>query len=92
MPSKGLLCEVKVNLKGIVTAFPSKKALIDFLLRRSYSKQIILEELQALVNERSSLALVSRIFKQINAILQENPNWFVLIFFSTLKFTNLKIE
>lgn len=74
MPAKGLLCEVKVNLKGIIKAYSSKKALIDFLLRRSYSKQIILEQLQTLVNERTSLALVSRIFKQINAILKENPN------------------
>jgi len=73
IPSKGLLCEVKVNLEGIICAFTKKRILIDFLLRRTNSKQIILQQLQTLVREKSSLAVVSRIFKQVNAILQEYP-------------------
>ena len=77
IPSKGLLFEVKINLPSIIKSFSQKKLLIDFLLRRSNTKQLILEQLQILIDDKPSLSLLSRIFKQLNAVLQVNQEKYV---------------
>ncbi len=67
--NEGYLWEVDLNLTALVLCFPDKKKLVDFLMKRVNSKQLLLQVLKNMIEECESLAIISEIFDMLNMVL-----------------------
>ena len=65
-----------VNLEAISISFSEKTKLIDFLMRRSNSKALILKVMKGLLEDTERLAVISAIFDQLNVVLASAPERF----------------
>ena len=73
-PEDGLLWETRLNLSAIIQSFSSPVQTVDFLLRRSNSKQLCLTVLRKTISEQYPLSIIAAIFKRINVILQSSSS------------------
>jgi len=66
----GTLWTVSVDLEPMLQLMPDKTQLIDFLLRRTGSKPMILDVIRTLLHPdaQGELAIISTIFDQLNAV------------------------
>jgi len=67
-----------VNLEAISFSFSEKTKLIDFLMRRSNSKALILKVMKGLLEDTERLAVISAIFDQLNVVLASAPERFLI--------------
>jgi len=65
----GYLWEVIINLDQVAKSFYDKIRLVDFLLRRSFSKFVLLKVLKNLIQENETLSMISTVFDKLNQIL-----------------------
>ena len=65
----GLIYYVHLNLNAIILTFTDKKRLIDFLMKRTNSKELLLNELKSIINDGESLFILADIFDLLNLVL-----------------------
>ena len=70
----GYLWQLRVDLEAIAMTFPDRVRLIDFLLRRSGSKQLLLRVLKMVIEEGASVSTLAKIFDKLNIILKSVPD------------------
>jgi hypothetical protein len=58
--------------KGLAQCFADKKKLVDFLMKRSHSLQLVLSTLRNLIEECESLSIISEIFDMLNYVLNSD--------------------
>eukprot|EP01091_Cochliopodium_minus_P006647 TRINITY_DN16659_c0_g1_i1.p1 TRINITY_DN16659_c0_g1~~TRINITY_DN16659_c0_g1_i1.p1 ORF type:complete len:636 (+),score=129.50 TRINITY_DN16659_c0_g1_i1:222-1910(+) len=69
----GFLWKIRLNLKEISLAFSYDHIrLVQFLLRRAKSKQLLLDSLKTIIENRSSLSVLSKIFDIFADILMKD--------------------
>jgi len=66
---QGYLWEVALNPESLAASFPDKKKLVDFLMKRSNSKGILLQVLKNVIEDCETLSVISEIFDVLNQTL-----------------------
>jgi len=66
---RGLLWDLQMNLDYICLSLGDKVKLVDFLLRRTNSKTILMEVLRAVVEQGEELSVIAAIFDKLNNVL-----------------------
>ncbi|KJE89048.1 hypothetical protein CAOG_00606 [Capsaspora owczarzaki ATCC 30864] len=70
----GVLWQLSIKLDAIVNMISDKNRLVDFLLRRTNSKQVLLQVCRTLLEEASPswLSTISIVFDQLNAVYKSS--------------------
>jgi hypothetical protein len=66
---KGYLFTLSIRLDSVCLSFSDRIKLIDFLLRRTGSKDLLIGALKQMLEERESLFSITQIFDAINDVL-----------------------
>ena len=79
----GYLWKIKLNLKEISLAFSYDQIrLVQFLLRRAKSKPLLLETLKMIIENRTSLSILSKVFDILSDVLvKDSKEYFFFIFY-----------
>lgn len=67
--SQGKAWKLQLNLRAIAASFSDRSKLVDFLLRRDHSQEILLRTLRSALVERESLSVFASIFDMLNRVL-----------------------
>lgn len=67
--SQGKVWRLQINLRAIAASFSDRSKLVDFLLRRDHSQEILLRTLRSALMERESLSVFASVFDMLNRVL-----------------------